>query len=106
MRIGIDTGGTFTDFVVFDPETQELRPFKVLSTPEDPARAILAGLSQGSRDGRQLVQGSPVATNALLDRRGARVAPTTAAGSRDVRQIGRQSRTALCDIFADPPAPL
>jgi len=106
MRIGIDTGGTFTDFVVFDPETQELRPFKVLSTPEDPARAILAGLSQVPRDGRQLVHGSTVATNALLERKGAKVALINTAGFRDVLEIGRQNRPALYDLFADPPAPL
>jgi N-methylhydantoinase A len=106
MRIGIDTGGTFTDFVVYDPDTQELRSFKVLSTPENPARAILEGLPRVQAGGRQLVHGSTVATNALLERKGAKVALINTAGFRDVLQIGRQNRPALYDLFADPPAPL
>lgn len=106
MRIGIDSGGTFTDFVVFNPDTQELQAFKVLSTPEDPARAILAGLSRVQGSGRRLVHGSTVATNALLERQGARVAMVNTAGFRDVLQIGRQNRPALYGLFADPPVPL
>jgi N-methylhydantoinase A len=107
MRIGIDTGGTFTDFVVFDPDTQQIETFKVLSTPQDPAAAILAGLGRlDAQSGRHLVHGSTVATNALLERKGARTALVTTAGFRDVLQIGRQNRPALYDFFADPPAPL
>jgi N-methylhydantoinase A len=106
MRIGIDSGGTFTDFVVFNPGSQELQAFKVLSTPEDPARAILEGLSRVYGRGRRLVHGSTVATNALLERKGARVALINTAGFRDVLQIGRQNRPALYDLLADPPAPL
>src|SRR3972149_11285635 len=106
MRIGIDSGGTFTDFVVFNPDTRELQAFKVLSTPEDPARAILEGLSRVQGSGRRLVHGSTVTTNALLERKGARVAMVNTAGFRDVLQIGRQNRPALYALFAAPPGPL
>jgi N-methylhydantoinase A len=106
MRIGIDTGGTFTDFVVFDPDLNQLHTFKLLSTPTDPAQAILAGLARLPGSGRTLVHGSTVATNALLERKGAKVALINTAGFRDVLQIGRQNRPALYDLFADPPPPL
>ncbi len=107
MRIGIDTGGTFTDFVVFDPESKHIETFKVLSTPQDPAAAILEGLGRPEgQSARDLVHGSTVATNALLERKGARTALVTTAGFRDVLHIGRQNRPALYDFFADPPAPL
>lgn len=107
MRIGIDTGGTFTDFVVFDPKTKQLSTFKILSTPDDPARAILQGLAQIKENGpRALVHGSTVATNVLLERKGAKTALINTAGFRDVLQIGRQNRPALYDLFASPPEPL
>lgn len=107
MRIGIDTGGTFTDFVVFDPTTGEIKTFKLLSTPEDPSKAILEGLKRlEQQSGRAIVHGSTVATNALLERKGARTALITTAGFRDVLHIGRQNRPALYDLFADPPEPL
>jgi len=107
MRIGIDTGGTFTDFVIFNPKSRELSTFKILSTPDDPARAILEGLARLQADGsRSIVHGSTVATNALLERKGAKVALINTAGFRDVLHIGRQNRPALYDLFADRPEPL
>ena len=113
VRIGIDIGGTFTDFVVLHPEHGQVETFKLLSTPHDPALAVLAGLKQISnlsQAGRgldiQVIHGSTVATNALLERRGARTALITTEGFRDVIQIGRQNRPALYDFAADPPAPL
>jgi N-methylhydantoinase A/oxoprolinase/acetone carboxylase beta subunit len=74
LQIGIDTGGTFTDFVV--RAGAEVRVHKVLSTPDDPSRAVLAGLAElfpGRWEG-EITYGSTVATNALLERRGAQVA--------------------------------
>ena len=113
VRIGVDIGGTFTDFVVLHPEHGRVETFKLLSTPHDPAQAVLAGLNQItdlSQAGRgldiQVIHGSTVATNALLERRGARTALITTEGFRDVIQIGRQNRPALYDLAADPPAPL
>jgi len=108
MRIGIDIGGTFTDFVVYDDEPQgTLRTFKVLSTPSDPAAAVLEGLRDIPRvPSLSIVHGSTVATNALLERKGARTACVTTRGFRDLLQIGRQNRSRLYDFFADRPRPL
>ncbi|MBX3046667.1 MAG: hydantoinase/oxoprolinase family protein [Anaerolineales bacterium] len=107
MRIGVDTGGTFTDFVVFDPASGQLSSFKARSTPHDPSAAILQGLAGlQAHAPRHIVHGSTVATNAVLERKGAKVALVNTAGFRDVLHIARQERPALYDLFADPPAPL
>jgi N-methylhydantoinase A len=110
LRIGIDIGGTFTDFVVYDPSTQLIRTFKLLSTPRDPSQVVLDGLQRifsehGGTDAT-VIHGSTVATNALLERKGASTALVTTRGFRDVLQIRRQDRPALYDFFADPPPPL
>jgi N-methylhydantoinase A len=99
--VGVDTGGTFTDIAaVIDGE---LRLHKLLSTPHDPAAAVLEGLRAllGQRSADLLTYSSTVATNALLERRGARVALFTNAGFEDLIEIGRQNRT---DIYALAPA--
>ena len=103
MRVGADTGGTFTDLVAEDGSV-----VKVLSTPEDPGRALGEGLRQlaGDRRPALLAHGTTVATNALLERRGARVALVTTAGFGDVIEIGRQDRPSLYDPFRDRPEPL
>ena len=103
LAVGADTGGTFTDLVAADG-----RVVKVLSTPDDPGRAMregLAGLGDDSRPAL-LAHGTTVATNTLLERRGARVALVTTEGFADVIEIGRQDRPSLYDIWADRPAPL
>ena len=99
MRCGVDTGGTFTDVVMADG-----RIAKVLSTPDDPGRAVRSGL--GGVAPELLAHGTTVATNALLERRGAVVALITTAGFADVIEIARQDRPSLYDIWADRPAPL
>jgi N-methylhydantoinase A len=99
--IGIDTGGTFTDFVV--RAGAQVRVHKVLSTPDDPSRAVLDGLAEifpGRWDG-EITYGSTVATNALLERRGAHVCLVTTAGFEDVLEIGRQARP---DLYALEPS--
>ena len=101
MRVGVDTGGTFTDFVYWDGTA--LRTHKVRSTPQDPARAILAGIKGPVRE---IVHGSTVATNALLERRGARTALLTTAGFEDLLEIGRQNRAKLYDWFDPGRTPL
>jgi N-methylhydantoinase A len=115
LRIGIDIGGTFTDFVVFNPSDGRLETFKILSTPHDPAQAVLSGLARivphldselDASQSIQIIHGSTVATNALLERKGARSALITTRGFADVLQIGRQNRPELYDFSADPPAPL
>ena len=97
VLIGIDTGGTFTDFVCLDPDG--LRVHKRPSTPDNPARAVLEGLAEilGGRPPARahITYGSTVATNAVLERRGARVALLTTAGFEDVLEIGRQARPEL-----------
>jgi N-methylhydantoinase A len=96
--VGVDTGGTFTDFVLL--QDGELRVHKVLSTPSDPANAILQGLAnlQVQQDLGALVHGSTVATNAVLERKGVRTGLITTEGFRDVLEIGRQTRPKLYSI--------
>lgn len=104
--VGVDTGGTFTDFVVLDGERVVVH--KELSTPDDPVRAILRGLAAlGVHERLELlVHGSTVATNAVLERKGARTGLLTTAGFRDVLEIGRQNRPRLYDLRQVKPPPL
>ncbi|MBA3613820.1 MAG: hydantoinase/oxoprolinase family protein, partial [Nitrospirales bacterium] len=105
--VGIDIGGTFTDFVIYSSPEQSLQRFKILSTPADPAEAVLQGLAQlPHHPGRHIVHGSTVATNAILERKGARTALITTKGFRDVLLIGRQNRPELYDLFPVIPPPL
>ena len=102
MEVGVDTGGTFTDVVAGDG-----RIVKVLSTPEDPSVAVTAGLDGLGGDGPALLaHGTTVATNALLEGKGATVALVTTAGLADVIEIARQDRPSLYDLWADRPEPL
>ena len=95
VRVGVDTGGTFTDFVVW--RDGRLANRKVLSTPRDPSQAIFEGVGDILRDAPAafIVHGTTVATNALLQRKGGRVALITTAGFEDVLAIGRQTRRNL-----------
>jgi N-methylhydantoinase A/oxoprolinase/acetone carboxylase beta subunit len=106
VRIGIDTGGTFTDFVRLDEG--RLAVHKLRSTPDDPSRAILAGLADldAATGDADVVHGSTVATNAVLERKGARVALVATTGFEDVVRIGRQTRPRLYDIFVEAPRPI
>ncbi len=109
VRVGIDTGGTFTDFVF--RQNGRLEVFKLPSTPSDPSLAIRSGLKQvADKTGLELknievVHGTTVGTNALLQRRGARTALITTKGFEDVLAIGRQARPELYNLNAvRPPA--
>lgn len=108
IRVGVDTGGTFTDFLLID--RGRIMVHKVPSTPDDPARAILKGLEDLTKaiQGRHLdlTHGSTVATNALLTRKGAKTALITTAGFEDVIEIGRQNRTELYNLAYHRPPPL
>src|SRR3982074_2570468 len=105
IRIAIDTGGTFPDCVWV--EDGALKTLKVFSTPDDPSRAIAEALHQiGVEAGFTLLHGTTVGTNALLQRKGARVALITTAGFEDVIEIGRQARPRLYDFFFDRVVPL
>jgi N-methylhydantoinase A/oxoprolinase/acetone carboxylase beta subunit len=99
VQVGVDTGGTFTDLVAADG-----RVAKVLSTPDDHSRAIRTAV--GDTRCTLLAHGTTVATNALLERRGATVALVTTEGMRDVVEIGRQDRPSLYDHLASRPEPL
>src|SRR5438445_5570539 len=109
--LGVDTGGTFTDFYLINDDGG-VSVYKRPSTPDDPARAILEGLAElrgqagrpgvsrasGREGGTDLVHGSTVATNAIIERKGARTALITTRGFRDVLVIGRQTRPKLYDL--------
>ncbi|HEV2309274.1 MAG TPA: hydantoinase/oxoprolinase N-terminal domain-containing protein, partial [Acidimicrobiia bacterium] len=101
MRVGVDTGGTFTDLVGEDG-----RVVKVSSTPDAPARAVEHALASLPAPPAVLAHGTTVATNALLERRGPPVALLTTAGFADVLEIARQTRPALYDLHVDRPPPL
>jgi len=98
VRVGVDTGGTFTDFVIW--RGGRLSNRKVLSTPADPSQAIFEGLSDILDDPEAvfIVHGTTVATNALLQRKGGRIALITTAGFEDVLAIGRQTRRELYSL--------
>ena len=110
--VGVDTGGTFTDLVMLGPDG--LRVHKIPSTPDDPSRSILQGLVDlgawraGGWTQRDtvLVHGTTVATNALLERKGARTALVTTAGFEDLLELGRQTRPSLYDFMQQKPPPL
>ena len=102
MRVAIDTGGTFTDCVYL--QDGELRVLKLFSTPADPSVAVLDALSPiAASRAVEVRHGTTVGTNAMLERRGARVAFVTTAGFEDTLAIGRQTRQRLYDWFAPIP---
>ncbi len=118
VRIGVDTGGTFTDLLCLDELAGQprLRVFKLRSTPADPSQAILAGIRElvggpllsepGPTASIEVTHGSTVATNAVLERKGARVALLATAGFEDVLRIGRQTRPELYNFMVRRPDPL
>ena len=112
-RIGVDIGGTFTDLVWVDEATGAVQVGKLLTTPKDPSQAVeqgvvaLLGDAGGSADDvRSLIHGTTLATNALIERKGARTGLLTTAGFRDAVEIGREGRYDMYDLFIDQPAPL
>ncbi len=112
-RIGVDSGGTFTDVCLFDEATGRVEVWKVPSTPDDPSRGIAEGIEQGiGRVGAAPTEvsyfghGTTVATNALIQHRGVRTGLITTDGFRDLLEIGRQKRPDLYDLQADKPETL
>lgn len=109
-RVGVDSGGTFTDICLFEEETGRIEIWKTPSTPDDPSRGIAEVVAQGlDRVGGQLAalsffgHGTTVATNALIQLRGVKTALLTTDGFRDLLEIGRQKRPSLYDMFAEKP---
>ena len=112
-RIGVDSGGTFTDVCLFDGNTGRVEVWKVPSTPDDPSRGIAGGIEEGiarvgavPADVGYFGHGTTVATNALIQHRGVKTGLITTDGFRDLLEIGRQKRPDLYDLQADKPAVL
>lgn len=111
--IGVDVGGTFTDFSIFDTDTGTLKHFKHSSTPEDPSKAIVGGIlhvltEDCIKPGQvsYLAHGTTVATNALIEKKGARLGLITTKGFRDLMEIGWQKRPSLYDLSKQKPESL
>jgi N-methylhydantoinase A len=109
-RVGVDSGGTFTDICLFDETTGAVAVWKVPSTPADPSQGIAAGVAEGLAEFGATPaavgyfgHGTTVATNALIQHRGARTGLITTEGFRDLLEIGRQKRPDLYDIQVDKP---
>ncbi len=112
-RLGVDTGGTFTDLCVLDESSGDILVTKVPSTPSNPALAVINGIRRliekkgvTPEKVRFLIHGTTVATNALLEHKGAKTALLTTEGFEDVLHIGRQNRPKLYDFWARRPKPL
>ncbi|MDQ7055716.1 MAG: hydantoinase/oxoprolinase family protein [Persephonella sp.] len=98
IRVGVDTGGTFTDFVFYKEGKWNI--LKLLSTPHNPAEAVLEGINRiRDKENCDITHGSTVATNAVLERKGAKTAFITNRGFEDLIYIGRQNRKRLYDLF-------
>ncbi len=113
LIVGIDVGGTFTDVVAADPSQGVLFTLKVPSRPRRPAGAIVEGLegvlalaARGAGAVERIVHGTTIATNAVLERRGAMLAILTTKGFEDILVIGRTKRSAMYDLDIDAEGPL
>ena len=112
-RLGVDIGGTFTDLVALDEDSGAMRVGKVLTTAKDPAHGVEQGVQSlldeaglAAARVRAVAHGTTLATNALIERKGARTALLTTEGFRDALEIRREGRYDMYDLLIDPPAPL
>jgi N-methylhydantoinase A len=112
-RVGVDSGGTFTDICLFEDVSGRVEVWKVSSTPDDPSRGIAEGVEQGigrigavAGDVAYFGHGTTVGTNALIQHRGVKTGLITTAGFRDLLEIGRQKRPDLYDLQAEKAAVL
>jgi 5-oxoprolinase (ATP-hydrolysing) len=112
-RIGFDIGGTFTDFILLDAERNDIRLHKCLTTPQDPSVGALEGLAELLRaahltlaDIGDVVHGTTLVTNALIERNGARLGLITTRGFRDILEMGTEQRYDIYDLFLQFPDPL
>src|ERR1051326_5947402 len=109
FRAGVDTGGTFTDLVAYDEERSELRMAKAPSTPADPSRAVFDSFGRAGIATSEIsyfVHGTTVATNALIERKGAPVALLVTDGFRDILHIQRVTRPDHFALHWVKPKPL
>ncbi len=113
FRVGVDIGGTFTDFVMIDTRSGNLFNEKVLTTPDDPSVGVLQGLEKildanavKPADVSHIIHGTTLVANAVIERRGAKVALITTAGFGDILEIGTEWRYDTYDLFMEMPQPL
>src|SRR5438046_136920 len=113
FRVGVDIGGTFTDLILIDDATGDLAVGKVLTTPDDPSRAVAEVLSEVLPRAKappdqvqHVIHGTTLVTNAIIERKGARTALLTTQGFRDAYEIAREHRYDLYDLFLEMPKPL
>ena len=111
--VGVDVGGTFTDLIITDTDTNSIAIHKVPTTPDDPSRAIETGLAATLADAGQpmaavgqIIHGTTLVTNALIERKGAPTALLASEGHRDSLEIGREQRYDLYDLQLEMPKPL
>ena len=113
VRIGVDIGGTFTDVVLWDIDAGETRNTKLLTTPDDPSRAVMDGIrhilnehSIAPADVEAVIHGTTLVANALIERKGVKTGLITTRGFRDVLEIGREWRYDLFDLAIEMPTPI
>src|ERR1051325_2711174 len=112
-RVGVDIGGTFTDLILIDDTSGELTVGKVLTTPSDPSQAVADVLQDALQrslapphEVQNVIHGTTLVTNAIIERKGARTALLTTRGFRDAYEIAREHRYDLYDLFLEMPTPL
>ena len=112
-RLGCDIGGTFTDFVLLNDKTGELKIYKCLTTPKDPSDAVEHGIREMEKNTPgfvekmdEVIHGTTLVINSIIERKGAKTGLITTKGFRDVLEIGRGIRYAPYDVFAEFPKPL
>src|SRR5688572_5388831 len=113
MRLGIDIGGTFTDFVLIDDATGEVQAEKCLTTPAEPDQAVFTGTERLARRNPDLmarlldvIHATTLVTNVIIERKGSKTGLITTAGFRDILELRREDRYFLFDMFIRFPAPL
>jgi len=113
IRIGVDVGGTFTDFVLVDEDRDLIYTGKRLTTPDDPSVAIIEGVARLVNEAgldasavHSLVHGTTLVTNTIIERTGAKVGLITTKGVRDTLEMGREIRYDLYDLFLEAPPTL
>lgn len=111
--VGVDVGGTFTDVTMIDAKSGNISNYKIPSTPSDPSKGIMNGIRElleqqnvMHENVRYLAHGTTVATNALIERKGARTALIVTKGFKDLLEIARQTRPNLYDLFKEKPVPM
>lgn len=112
-RLGFDIGGTFTDFILYDAALREVTLHKRLTSPHDPSEAALTGVAEilamkgiGHGDVAEMVHGTTLVTNAVIERNGARLGLITTEGFRDILEMGTEQRYDIYDLFVAFPEPL